>query len=439
MSTRTPTLMCYGCAPIANNAQLQTYIHWACENGKLSDSCSLSSNFIICPDDDADFIDPVTDNACWWDPNYPESADFLGVFIEDVDGLDQDGYARSTNTNLNDGYSLGRGIRPGRTLTFRVVLFGTSCAGIEWGRRWLERTLRGETCDHSDGGTSRCGTTELKMRVCCPGELGADDGIRIFPRAALTDGLKRTDGDRRDACTDTYQRFTFVLSTTTPASFGELVEECSDVMPDPDDPDCADWDTWCQGFEVTVDCSCPTSCDGSCPEQAFVSPSLLADEIPCGPFERVSACCCIGGTASSSIGSSVILELFAGEGPGFTAATDVLIEFYTNPKQLPCPSSTEEREAIRANNDLCASVSACRIPAGSTLRIDGRTGRTTLTCDGISKPVYDLVGGDVSKLVAGCFDMIACVSFNAWSFVPGPEAPGVKPSSFSVWTAPRYE
>lgn len=439
MSTRTPTLMCYGCAPIANNAQLQAYVNWACSTGKITDDCRLTSRFRFCDEDDSGFTDPVTDDACWFDPNYAESADFLGVFIEDMDGMDQDGYSRSTNTNLNDGFSLGRGTRPGRVLTFRVVLFGTSCSGIEWGRRWLERTLRGESCGHSGSGNARCGTSELRLRVCCPNDTATDPGIRIFPRAALTDGVKRTDGERRDACTSVYQRFTFVMSTTTAASFGEIEEECVDVLADPNDVSCVDWDTWCGDVTTAVDCSCPTTCDGSCPEELFTSPSLLADDIPCGPFERAIACCCIGGTASSTIGSAVVLELFAGEAIGFDAATDVLVEFYANPKQIPCPTNAEERDLIRSNNELCASVSACRIPSGSILRIDGRTGQVTLQCNDVTRPVYDLVSGDVSKIVAGCSDLIACVSWNAWSYVPGPASPGIKPSSFSVWTASRFE
>jgi hypothetical protein len=314
---------------------------------------------------------------------------------------------------------------------------------MEWGRRWLQRTLRLETCDHGGGGTSRCGTNELRIRSCCPHPLDGDDGVRVFPRAALIDGVKRADGERRDRCADVYQTYTFVMATTTNAAFGELELACDQITPNPADVICADWDEWCDPPVVTS-CRCSTACDGSCPEAAFNSPSLLAQDLPCGPFERLVSCCCIDGSASSSIGSAIVLELFSGEdaaNPGFqqSGATDVLVEFYQNPKQIPCPTTQEEREAFIAANERCASVSICRIPPASLLRVDGRTGRVTLTCEGAERPVFDLVGGDVSSLVAGCTDVIACVSWNAWSFVPGPATPTRKPSSFSVWTAPRFD
>jgi hypothetical protein len=390
------------------------------------------------------YTDPITDGACWYDPNYPESADFLGVLVNDLDGLDQDGYVRSSVAGIADGYALGRGNLPGKVLTFTVTLFATSCAGMEWGRRWLQRTLRGESCDHGASGTPRCGTNELRIRACCPTELGADDGIRVFPRAALTDGVKRSDGTRRDGCADVYQTYTFVMTTTTSAAFGELVEACVDVEPNSGDVECADWDTWCDPPAPPVPCTCSTTCDGTCPEALFTSPSLLAADLPCGPFERVTSCCCINGSASSSIGSAIVFELFAGEdpsNPGFqtSGATDVRVEFYANPKQLPCPSTQEERAAFVAASPKCADVNVCRIPAGARLRVDGRTGRVTLICEGVERTVYDLVGGDVSKVVAGCTDIVACVSWNAWAYVPGPATPTRKPSSFTVWTAPRYE
>lgn len=440
MSTRTPSLVCLGCSDIVNNQRTQAYIQWAQAQGKFDVKCCPSPYFSWCEDDNAIFTDPVTDEACWFDPNFPESADFLGVYVNDLDGLENDTYTRSVSNNLSDGSSLGRGSLSGKTLTFDVVLFGTSCAGLEWGRRWLQRTLRGQACDHSGRGTGRCGTKELKIRACCPVPLGADDGIRIFPKAALTVGVTRADGDRRDACCDVYQRYTFVLTTTTNAAFSEPVDACVDVMPDSGDVYCFDWDS-CD--TVATSCRCSAACDGSCPDALFVSPTLIND-YPCGPFERVTACCCIGGTASSSVGSALILELFSGSDPSnasFNAsgATDVLIDFYPNPKMLPCPTTQEELETFKAVSEPCAEVNICRIPPRASIKIDGRTGEALLICNGEETPVYDLVRGDLTKLVAGCYDMIACVTWNAWSVVFGPASPSVSPSRFSVKTATRFE
>lgn len=440
MSTRTPSIVCFGCSDIVNNQRTQTYIRWAQAQGKFDPGCCPKVDFTWCDEDAAIFVDPVTDEACWFDPNYPESADFLGVYVNDLDGLENDAYTRAVSSNVGDGYSFARGSLGGKTLTWDVVLFATSCAGLEWGRRWLQRTLRGEGCNHASRGSGKCGTHELKIRACCPTLTGADEGIRIFPRAALATGVTRVDGDRRDACCDVYQRFTFIMNTSTAAAFGELVDECIDAQPDAINQVCFDWDSCLPA--ATVSCACSTSCDGSCPEALF-APPVLVDDFACGPYEQVTNCCCISGSASSSIGSAMVMDLFAGSdsaNPGFmqSGAHDVLVRFYPNPKMLPCPTTEAELEAFQAVSEVCAEISACRIPAGATLRIDSRTGEALLICDGNTTPVYDLVKGDISKIVAGCYDVLACVTWNAWAVVYDPPLGSGSPSSFSIRTAARF-
>lgn len=441
MSTRTPSLVCFGCSDIVNNQRTQVYVNWAQAQGKFDAGCCPKVDFTWCDEDDAEFTDPVTDEACWFDPNYPESADFLGVYVNDIDGLENDNYVRSISPNLGDGTSFGRGALGGKTLTFDVILFATSCAGLEWGRRWLQRTLRGSGCNHATRGSGKCGTHELKIRTCCPTDTGADAGIRIFPRVALTVGVVRADGERRDKCCDVYQRFTFVISTSTAAAFGELEDACIDSMPDPANQICFDWDGCIP--DVTAGCNCTASCDGTCPEALF-APPVLVDDAPCGPYEQVTNCCCISGSASSSIGSAMVMDLFAGSDsgdPGFmqSGATDVIVRFYPNPKMLPCPTTEEELELFQSVSEVCAEINACRIPAGATLRIDSRTGEALLICEGNTVPVYDIVRGDLTKIQAGCYDVIACVTWNAWAVVYDPPVGAGAPSSFSIQTAARFE
>lgn len=78
--------------------------------------CPCSS---VC--DTEGFVDPVTDEAPWFDPAHPESADGLGVEVIRVSGLD--------TTQLND---------TDREVTIRGLLYANSCEGMTWMRRWLQ-------------------------------------------------------------------------------------------------------------------------------------------------------------------------------------------------------------------------------------------------------------------------------------------------------------
>lgn len=436
--TRTPEIVCLGCVPIVDNERTNAYVKNAQAIGAFMPGCCPQVDLTFCDLDTPEepYTDPATDGVCWYDPDVPESADFLGLWVIDLDGMQNDGYNRGTSDLGGEGSVFTRPLRPGKVLTFDVMLFATSCCGMEYGRDWLANVLRGQGCAH---GTSRfddlCGTTELKVRVCCPDEGASDIGMRIFPTASLTQGLARADGERRDKCCCTYQRFTFVITTGTPDSFGLPEVVCEDSALDVENAQC----TLClPDIIVPETCVDPMGC-GDLFLEAFESPSLR-DDCYCPPIEQTRNCCCVDEFQSGSTSRSLIIDLYSGSDPDslrFTTlgARNVQILIWENPKRLPCPTTQEEFDYFVNNVPVCARITVGYIPPASLLRIDGRTGEAYIVCTGKTIPIYDGVEGDLKKLETGCNPLVVC---SLWDRFNSVFPPADRPSTMTVSVARRF-
>lgn len=434
--SRTPELVCLGCVPIVDNERTNAYVQWAREEGKFGAGCctDMMLNFCDLDSPTIPYTNPADDGVCWFDPDIPESEDFLGLWVVDLDGLENDGYQRGTTDIGGEGSVFNRPIRPGKVLTFSVMLLGASCCGLDYGRNWLANVLRGQGCAHGVNRISdSCGTTEIRIRTCCPEEGMADDGIRTFPSSSLTAGVSRSDGDRRDKCCCNYRMYTFVVTTGTPDAFGSEVDVCSNEL-NPEIIFCRDWDG-CEDVVVTEPCIDPTGC-GDLFIDAFASPSLR-DDCYCPPLEQTINCCCIDEFLTGSSERAIIVDLFAGSNPAdpiFTqaGARNIEVVFFENPKNLPCPETQEEYVYFRDNVPVCARVTVGFIPSASQLKIDGRTGEAFNICGGIVIPVYDGVEGDLKKLRTGCVPIVVCSIWDAFYSVYPPGSPSVTPSRMDV-------
>lgn len=442
--TVTPEIMCLGCVPIVDNERTNAYVKWACEQGLMSPRCFTSVNLNTCPADSplVPYTNPADDLVCWFDPDVPESAEFLGLWIVGMSGLEDDLYSRSTSDIGGDGSAFNRPQRPGKILTFDVMLLAASCCGMDFGRAWLTNVLRGQGCAH---GLTRfsdlCGTTELKLRQCCPNEGDVDTGLRTFPIAALTEGLRRADGDRRDNCCCNYQRYTFVMTAATADSFGEFEIVCDGEELDEENIQCRDWENGCVEVAAVNPCGDPTAC-GDLFIDAFESPSLR-DDCFCNPIEVVRTCCCVDEFQSGATTRSIIIDLMAGSDAtnpivAKRGARNTEILIFENPKKLPCPTTQEEFDYFRNNQPICARVTVGYIASGSTLRIDGRTGEAYVLCAGQKLPVYDGVDGDLKHLETGCNPLIVCALWDNSTAVYPPETDAVKPHKMTVSVARKF-
>lgn len=86
--------------------------------------------------------DDVTD-APWYDPTYPPSAEFIGMTILRAPGLDDSTRTATANEYIGDGGTLSAARNANLPLVFSATLDGTTDRGVEYGKRWIDRVLRG--------------------------------------------------------------------------------------------------------------------------------------------------------------------------------------------------------------------------------------------------------------------------------------------------------
>lgn len=108
-----------------------------------------------------EYISPALDDAPWYDPDVPESAEFAGLFIEDIEGFDSV-VSRDFEAGAISGSSLGPLKLGGRCLTYTGWLRAKTCCAAEYGLRWLQEALLG------DPSCNNCSVGDLYMLKCCP-------------------------------------------------------------------------------------------------------------------------------------------------------------------------------------------------------------------------------------------------------------------------------
>ncbi len=126
------------------------------------------------------FVDPATDYdatgfPAWYNPDFPESAEFFGMLITDITGLSST-LSRSLTDKSAGGGKLGPQRREPRVITIKGVLVGSPC-GTAYGRRWLNDYLR------VGGG---CNYYRFGFYKCCPDSDTVDAGYWGLEQAALT-------------------------------------------------------------------------------------------------------------------------------------------------------------------------------------------------------------------------------------------------------------
>lgn len=156
--------------------------------------------------DDYDIIE----NAPWYDAGYPASAEFAGVLSLGFQGLDDSTLSSTVTEYITDG---GRSNRPRNTtlsIVASVAIIASTERGAEFGKRWLDRRLRGARGE----------------RLFCDGSIlrysryaSADAPIAHRRDVSLTRGTSVT-RKRRTDCSVTWL-VTFTLTANDPFEYGE--------------------------------------------------------------------------------------------------------------------------------------------------------------------------------------------------------------------------
>lgn len=199
------------------------------------------------------FFHPKSDPAPWYAGDFPESADFLGFVIEEVDGLGGVG-VRSINPRLGgiEGAQLGPQQQGARELVVKGCLVATSTAGNEYGLRWLTNLLSAGDCD-------LCATAPLIVRTACPPEDASNEqlGRYLIYDVGLTDGPHPTAQPIIDESCD-IRAIEFTLTAQNPYLYGPVTEiMAATLLPFVSDPGCDLYGpcTWLFGPPQTPICS----------------------------------------------------------------------------------------------------------------------------------------------------------------------------------------
>jgi hypothetical protein len=96
---------------------------------------------------DAPYTTPAEDNAPWYDPAVPESADVLGVWIESF--VSPSPYNREVKETQFGG-RLGRPRLRSRELLVTGYVYAKSCEASRYAKRWLRAAMSADSCSGCD-------------------------------------------------------------------------------------------------------------------------------------------------------------------------------------------------------------------------------------------------------------------------------------------------
>lgn len=450
VSTTAWSWACFGCTDFINDARLVAYHRWACANDLYE--CDSRPELLdlqhLCPNDGdpGDYSDPATDGVCWYDPNLPDSEEFLGVLVQRVTGSRSSTFQREAIDSATLGSLLKVETLRGRSFGFEIILIGTSCRGVEYGIEWLRRTLELGGCDRQDS-CDQCRTRNLKARIYCD-DSAEDNGLREWVGVGLIDGLAEVPGRLEWACC-CLRAFTFSMQAESPFSYspvGELVRLDADGAADsPDAFDaCYDWALGCVscGSEACLECEgCGSELDAceACREKCgqcnrcgwdpvcglqqvrparplFLQPD---DCVVCEPINRVIQAVNIT-DVDRQIDQTFVVDLFSGmatDNPIFSerGLRNAAVKFYPNPQGAP-PITDQASYDYWRRRSTCAELRVRHVPPNATIRIDGKAERVTLLCDGKCRPYDEVVAGpsaaSIFPIVASCYPVMISVEWD---------------------------
>lgn len=351
--------MAFDGTEIINSARLAAYLsRTPCDPGGLR-IC------VPCPEltaevSDPPFLDPISDNAPWYDPAVPVSADFLGVGGIDIEGL------WMHPSEVVDGVFV-------RDMTIRVILAGRSEAAVSYGLAWLSMALTGSYCP-----TGSCIGGQMCVAVACPTENAPDPVRTLVDVTALE--RPRTVQIRRDGGI-TFWEIEFVMRSRNPGMFQDaqiqlLFNAAGSTR------------TTVNLLDAYDNCGQATPCatDPECPRP-------LVPEVPqapidaCYPIDDFEAYRQVASIEGLSVPSWLelipVITIRAGGAP----LRNVVVRFYQNPLGLDC-------EALIGADpcSACTDITVLYVPSGGETVIDGRVSRAQTVCLGGDVDVPALYG-----------------------------------------------
>jgi hypothetical protein len=160
----------------------------------------------------------VISTAPWYDPGFPASAEFAGIMPLSITGLDDSTLESTPVEYVTDGGNAGKARNSTLPVVANVVVVASTERGAEFGKRWLDRVLRG------DESTIFCVGSEIGyFRYAPPGGITTPGALPWAHRrdVKLTRGTSVT-RKRSNSCSATWM-VTFTLTAADPFEYGDPI------------------------------------------------------------------------------------------------------------------------------------------------------------------------------------------------------------------------
>lgn len=388
---------------IVNHARLQAYlanVGSPLDSGSQVCTCTNLTSAVL---DDLPYTTPddVDNPAPWYDVDVPDSADFLGLMVLSMAGIDDYPVTRAVTAAVTGSGSVGpRRVKP-RTITVTAVLLGLSCCGVEYGLHWLAEALQG-----CNGGL--CAGDCATLYDCCPAadmtpEVFNAKYRRTMRRVALTSGPTVVARHANGACTsgrcsgNEVITVEFVLTAGSPWAWTDPTEVLDVDLPTDATDDCV---TWCVANSEDPDCA------GPCPYSDCIDPSTLCSDPRNQPpdppdITLPTTAFCLGlaterdcydidlSTRPAWSEDAIVLLLKAGDSP----LRNVRITFYEKSAAAVASQTCDQvADSNRCNQYMEFNI--MYVPAGGGVTLDGQVGRAMLECSADCGPSRDTYGPD---------------------------------------------
>ncbi|MEU7323434.1 hypothetical protein ABZ682_23210 [Streptomyces griseoviridis] len=413
----TDWFMSYGGVEVVNHSRLNTYLGTV---GSPLDSyggcgCPTFGSAILeelpyTTPDDADSPAP------WYDPDVPESVEFAGIMVLDVDGLDDYPVQRSVTGAIAGGGAIGPARALPRTITVTALVLGSTCCGVDYGLHWLGQVLQGCTSGECDGDC-------LTVYNCCPGEeLDAATfnarHRRTLRRVALVDGPRVTaragNGCESGECQSGSDILTveWVMTAVVPWLWTDPMPMLEVTPPMDLDGSCVEWCLLppgeCPGGCRFADCVDPTAAcaDPRCKPSTPPLPGASLNTCFCLPLAAERACYEMDLTSRPNWSNDApIVTIRAGS----SDLRNITIELYEHGDQtLTCEETADAGRCAPQNYWHVTFV-----PEGGAVTLDGQTGRATVECGGVCESSPDVYGRDgqpPTYRMLECSEYCVCIS-----------------------------
>ncbi|MYR64408.1 hypothetical protein GTY54_52090 [Streptomyces sp. SID625] len=408
----TDWYMSYGDVEVVNHSRLNVYLdtvgspltEWAGCGCPTFTAATLEQLPYTTPGD-------PSSPAPWYDEDVPESTEFAGVMVLQVDGLDDYPVQRTVTGGISGGGAIGPARALPRTITVTALVLGSTCCGVDYGLHWLGEVLQG--C-----GSGGCDGDCLTLYNCCPGEALDPAAFnekhrRTLRRVSLVDGPKVTaragNGCQSGECQTGADILTveWVMTAAVPWLWTDPLPVLEVTPPMDLDGSCVQWcllpPGQCPGGCGFAACPDPTAAcaDPRCTPSSPPLPKAPANTCFCLPLAAERACYEMDLTGRPNWSSDVpIVTLRAGS----SDLRNITVEIYEHGDEtLTCEENADVNRCSPANYFHVTFV-----PAGGAVTIDGQTGRALVECGGVCESSPDVYGRDGEPIT---FNALTCSKY----------------------------